>query len=341
MSKLTISDIARMAGVGKATVSRVLNGTGYVSSVKRQKIERIIEEHGYVPSAVAQSLARRSTGTVGLVVPEADNHFFTSILNGITEVIDENHLTLLLCNTTNSLEKDLQALQLMKRQRVCGLIFTPAREYQDSPVSDEIRRNLEDLNCPVVILDRPLPGFTCDTLLSDNFEGAYMATKVLADAGHTKIATIAGDLSLYIARERLRGFQKAIQDAGLPFGAFSVIDGGFDRSKTYERTKELLKGSELPTAVFVSNNQESCGFFRAVSEVGLHIPDDIAYIGFDNVEGVNLFGNQYSYMDRNVIEMGRQTMRLLIERIDHPGKPYENVCMPLVPRLYGSEKRVK
>lgn len=330
-----------MAGVGKATVSRVLNGTGYVSSVNRQKIERIIEEYGYVPSAVAQGLARQSTGTVGLVVPEADNQFFTSILNGITEIIDENHLTLLLCNTTNSPEKDLRALQLMKRQRVCGLIFTPAREYQDSPVSDEIRRYLKDLNCPMVILDRPLPGFMCDTLLSDNFEGAYMATKVLADAGHTKIATIAGDLSLYIARERLRGFQKAIQDSGLPFGAFSVIDGGFDRLKTYERTKEFLQGSELPTAVFVSNNLGSYGFFRAVSEVGLHIPDDIAYIGFDDVEGANLFGNQYSYMDRNVIEMGRQTMRMLIERMNHPGKPYENIRMPLVPRLYGSEKRLK
>lgn len=338
MSNLTISDIARMANVGKATVSRALSGNGYVSNETRQKIEKIIHECGYVPSAVAQDLTRQSTGTVGLIIPQAENPFFAAILDGITEIVDNHGLTLILCNTNDASEKDLRSLQLMKRQRVCGLIFTPAVEYDNSPISEAIKRHINSLNCPVVILDRPIMDFQCDTLLSDNFMGAYTATKILIEAGHKKIATIAGDLNLYIARERLRGFKQALFDAGLPLSDSSIIYGEFDKLKSYQRTKDFLKGSDLPTAVFVSNNMSGHGFFRAVSEIGFHIPNDISYIGFDDVEGANLFGNKYSYMDRGIMEMGRQAAQILIKRMHNPGKPIENILMPLTPKLYGSEK---
>lgn len=340
MSNLTISDIARMAGVGKATVSRALNGTGYVSEEARSKIQKVIDEYGYIPSAAAQDLSRRATETVGLIIPEADNTFFASILNGVTDIIDEKKLTLLLCNTNNSPEKDLRSLQLMKKQRVCGLIFTPAIEYHASPISKDVKRQIKSLNCPVVVLDRLIVGLECDTLLSDNFGGAYAATKALADAGHTRIATIAGDMRLDIARERLRGFQEALSDLGLSCDDSNIIQGDFDTEKTYQRTKIFLQNGNRPTAFFVSNNLGSQGFFRAVSEMGLRIPEDIAYIGFDDVAGVNLFGNKYSFMDRDVAGMGRRAMKMLTERIENPQKPIEHIYMPLVPRLYGSEKKI-
>lgn len=338
MPNLTISDIANLAGVGIATVSRALNGTGYVSEKTRRKIEQVIKENEYVPSALAQSLSRQTSDTVGLIIPEAENFFFASILNGVTGIVDENDLTLLLCNTNNSPLKDLRSLQLMKSQRICGLIFTPAAEYGTKPIDEEIIRQLKALACPVVLLDRVINGLECDTLTSDNFHGAYEATKVLIEAGHRRIAAIAGDLQLDIARARLGGFQSALRDHGLPFDENCVVYGEFDAQTTYLRTKEFLKGRPLPTAFFVSNNLESQGFFRAVSEFGLRIPQDVAYIGFDEVAGVNLFGNKYSYMDRDVVGMGRRAMQMLLARINDPHRPMEHQYLSLVPRLYGSER---
>lgn len=338
MPKLTISDIAKMAGVGKSTVSRYLNGKGYVSEVAWKKIEAAIEESGYVPSVAAQNLSRKATGTIGLIIPEADNPFFASVLNGITDVADQNNLTLLLCNTNNSADKDLRALQIMQRQQVSGLIFTPAMEYHSSPLAQDVRRFIMALKCPVVILDRLLEDMDCDAVLSDNYGGAYDATRALIDAGHTRIGMVTGDLSLDIGRERLRGFQAALHDAKLSYNEEYIIPGEFDVEKTYQRTLEFFQRKDLPTAMFASNNLCSCGFFRAVHESGLSIPKDISYIGFDDVKGVNLFGNRYSFMERDVAGMGRQAMRVLLERMATPDRPSEQIYMPLSPRLYGSER---
>lgn len=339
MQNLTISDIAAMAGVGTATVSRALNGTGYVSEEARIKIEKVIRENEYVPSAVAQGLSRRTTDTVGLIIPEAENTFFGSILTGVTELVDENKLTLLLCNTNNSPDKDLRSLQLMKRQRVCGLIFTPAAEYKDSSLAKRILRHLKSLGCPIIVLDRLIDEFECDTVFSDNYGGAYAATQTLIEAGNRNIVTIAGDMNLTIGRERLRGYQQAMADNNLRCDENSVIYGDFSDETTYYRTKKFLEECHLPVAFFVSNNLESQGFFRAVSELGLRIPQDVAYIGFDDVAGINLFGNRYSFMDRDVDGMGRRAMQMLLERIENPKKPFEQIYMPLTPKLYGSERQ--
>lgn len=337
MPNLTISDIAKMAGVGKSTVSRYLNDTGYVSIETRKKIESVIESSGYVPSAVAQHLSRQDSGSVGLIIPEADNPFFAAVLNGISDIVDEKKLTLLLCNTNNSAEKDLRSLQLMQRQRVSGLIFTPAIEYKDLALSQEIKRRIKALNCPVVVFDRLINALECDTILSDNFGGAYAATKVLIEAGHKSLGTIAGDLSLDIARERLRGFQQAVADSGLQLNEAHIIYGEFNVEKTYTRTKEFLQSGNLPTAFFVSNNLGSYGFLRAINESGMRIPRDISYIGFDDVPGINLLGNQFSFMDRDAAGMGRQAVKMLLRRMEQPTLPVEQIYMPVTSKLYGSE----
>lgn len=337
MPNLTISDIARMAGVGKSTVSRYLNDTGYVGSETRKKIERVIESSGYVPSAVAQDLSRQVSGTVGLIIPEADNPFFSAVLNGVTDIVDEKKLTLLLCNTNNSAEKDLRSLQLMQRQRVSGLIFTPAIEYGDSSLAQEVKRQIKVLNCPVVVFDRLIDELDCDTILSDNYGGAYAATKALIQAGHRRVGTVAGDLSLDIARERLRGFQQAVIDFGLPLNDAHIIHGEFDVEKTYVRTKDFLQSGDLPTGVFVSNNLGSYGFLKAVYESGMSIPQDISYIGFDDVPGINLFGNKFSFMDRDAVGMGRQAMKMLVRRMERPALPVERIYLSVTLRLYGSE----
>lgn len=336
---VTIADIARQAGVSKATVSRAISGNGYVSDEKRQLIESIVESTGFVPSATAQVLSTQVSDTIGVIIPEADNSFFSKILAGVSEVIDRNNYTLLLCHTENSADKDYRSLQIMLRQRVRGLIFTPSIEYGDEQVVQKVLNSLKMIQCPVVVLDRPIPQYKSDVVSSDNFCGAYLATQELIKAGHKRIGIVAGDMTLTIGRERFAGYREAMKNAGLPCEESDVIYGEFKEDTAYAATKAFLAKDQGARAFFVSNNLESIGFLRAVFESDIRIPEDMAYIGFDEVAGLNLFEKRFSYMDRHVTDLGRKAAELLIDRLAHPELEARNVMFDMTPRLFGSEKR--
>ncbi|TDO85900.1 LacI family transcriptional regulator [Halanaerobium saccharolyticum] len=337
MSEITINDIAKEAGVGKSTVSRVINGSGYVSSETRKKIEKVMEENNYFPSAVARSLSKQESDTIGLIIPEANNPFFGEILSGVSQSIDENDLTLILCNTANEIEKDFRSLQVMLRQRSKGLIFTPAGNYNKKQFK-KLNNLIEKINCPIVLLDRSIEGFTTDGVYSDNFTSSYLATEALIKAGHSRIGIIQGDLSLSIGRERLAGYKKALEAYGLEINDHYIVPGNFDADTTYNLMIDLLNSeAELPTAFFISNNLSCIGFLRAVFEKNLKIPEDIAFVVFDKVAGQELFNMKYSYVERDVRKMGKKAMELLLKRFEHPDKPYEKVIIDSKLKLLGSE----
>ena len=335
VKEVTISDIAKRAGVGKATVSRVLNGSGYVSAETRERVEDAIRDFDYTPSAAARALSRRVGSSIGLVVPEVDNPFFGNIVQGVSQGTD---LPIILANTVNSAEQDVKVLRAMLEQRLRGLIYTPAVDYGGHPLEAEVHRMLSQMNA-VVVLDRELAGAKFDGVFTDNYEGAYASTRALIEAGHRRIGVVAGDMGLAIGRQRYAGFCKALGDAGLALLPEDVLDARFTAEGAYRETIRMLARPDRPTAFFVSNNLSSKGFIRAVFEKGMRIPEDIAYIGFDRVDGLDLFGLQYSCLDRDVPRMGAMAMRLLLERIDDPGKPRERIVASPVLRLTGSEKR--
>ncbi len=320
MSRITIHDIAQLAGVGKATVSRVLNSSGYVSEETRRKVEKVIQEHTYTPSAMARNLSKRASDTIGVIIPEADNPFFAEILKGISGVVDANNLTLIFCNTDNMMDKDLKALHTVCRQQVLGLIYTPAIDYRLPKQRAAVSELLNKLRAPMVLLDRPLGDKEFDGVYTDNYSGAYAATQALISAGHRRIGVIAGDLELSIGRERMKGFQKALTDAGLEVEESFIIKGRFDTSTSYRLTQQLLTGKNLPTAFFAANNLSAYGFLKAVFEKGLRIPEDLGFISFGRLGNLNDLGFRLSYTDRDVIGMGVEAMRLLLAIIDCPDK---------------------
>ncbi|MDR1612684.1 MAG: LacI family transcriptional regulator [Planctomycetota bacterium] len=338
MSRTTIHDIAQLAGVGKATVSRVLNRTGYVSEETRRKVEKVIREHTYTPSAMARNLSRRASDTIGVIIPEADNPFFAEILKGISGVVDDHNLTLIFCNTDNTMEKDLRSLHTVYKQQVRGLIYTPAIDYAAAGKREAVRQILDKLRVPVVVLDRPLDGLDLDGVFSDNNAGAYAATQALIRAGHRRIGIVAGDLELSIGRERLKGFERALSDHGLAVERRHVVKGRFDASTSYRLTQQLLAGKNIPTAFFAANNLSAYGFLKAVFEKGFKIPDDMGFISFDRLGNLNDLGFRLSYTDRDVIGMGVEAMRLLLAKIENPGKRTETIVCPSKLSLLGSER---
>ena len=201
MSNLTIMDIAREAGVSKATVSRVINNSGAVSPRTKERVLEIIKENKFSPSATARNLSKGTSSAIGFVVPEIDNPFFGEILRGVTEITDKNNLTLICCNTDDEREKDRRALDLFKENRVRGILYTPAVDYTDKKDRKNLIRTFDEINVPVVIMDRNINLPNVDGVYFNDYQGIYEATKALIGAGHTRIGIINADLEKPLARK--------------------------------------------------------------------------------------------------------------------------------------------
>jgi len=338
---LTIKDVANMAGVSKATVSRVLNDSGYVASETRRKIESIIKTYNYIPSALAVNLSRQETRTVGVVIPEIENTFYSDILHGITQVADELDLSLVLFDTQDNLEKEKRAFRTLQQQKVRGIILGPSVDYPDTAEGRELLAMLREYSVPIVIIDRDFENMPWDAVLYENYQCSYQAALELYKAGSRRMAVITGDMTLKIGRERLEGFRKGVEDCGLKLEERDIYYGDFQMKKSYELSMELLSQEELPDAVYTCNNMISLGFLKAVNEKGIEVGKDIAVMGNDRIETLDILGVPFSCVYRDNYEMGRMSLRLLQERVDHPKKA-RSICMvPYQVKLKGSEKREK
>lgn len=339
--RLTINDIAKKANVSKSTVSRVLNNSGYVNQETREKVEKVIKENAYYPSAQARSLSKRESNTIGVIIPEADNLFFVEVLRGISEVVDENDMTLIFCNTNNNLRKEKRALDTIIMQRVKGLIFTPVNDHSNDETEHKLKQKLRAINIPTVLLDRGVENSEWDGVFFENYKSAYKATEILINEGHKKIGVITGDLNLKIGRDRYQGFLDALKDHDMPVFEKYVYIGDFTVEKSYEVSKEFLENNDLPEAILTSNNRTTLGLLKALNEKKVIPGKDIAVIGIDSIEVLDILDYKISCVTRDAVEMGRVAMRLLLERFDNPKKERQNYIMPFKIKLKGSEKRVR
>ncbi len=339
---VTINDIAKKAGVGKATVSRVINNSGYVKAETREKIEKIMEELDYLPSSVAKNLSKRRSDLIAFIVPQIENAFYAEVLKGISNVIEKEGYTLIVCNTDNDTAKDLKALETIYKQKAAGIIYTPVKEYSDKEEDLPFWKLFSKIDFPCILLDRPLCNtkIKFDQVLSDNYQATYTATQALIDAGHSNIGAVFANINNYVSKKRYEGFKKALSDNGLRLIKSQVaICEKVTYEQAYVKSKRLLGLKERPTAVFCGNNICGVGFLKAVFEQGMKIPDDIGYIGYDDIPILNVFGNHYSCMNRNLETMGQKAARLLLERIEDIGavKETTRVIMKSELCLRGSE----
>ena len=306
----------------------------------RKKVLKIIGESNYLPSATARSLSKQESYTIGVLIPEADNAFFGEILKGISEVVDANNLTMIFCNTDNNQEKDLRALQMFAEQRVGGLIMTPASDYCGLLEAAKLRKAIDNLKVPVVLVDRRVENSQWDGIFFDNFNGAYKAAEALIKEGHEKIGVITGNLKLLLGRERFNGYKQAFYDYGLPLDNSYIYKGDFTTQTAYKITKDMIASGDLPDAIFLSNNLTAIGFLKAIFEEKFQLSRDICCIGFDKVEALNILNINYSYIERDAVNMGRMTIQMLLDRMANPSLPRREYIIPATLVLNGSEKRI-
>lgn len=336
---LTINDIAKKSGVSRSTVSRVLNKNGYVGEETRKKVEQVIKEYEYMPSAMARSLSKKYTNTIGVIIPEADNAFFGEILKGISEVVDKNDMTLIFCDTDNDTEKQEKALNMLRSQRVKGLILTPVNDYSDSESANRLRKQLDSLNVPIVLLDRPVEYSQWDGVFFENFGSSYAATEILIKEGHKKIGIITGDLNIKIGRDRYRGFIRAMEDYRIPIESQYILEGDFTEETAYKLMKKCIESKDIPEAILTCNNRTTLGFISALREYKIRLGEDIAAIGIDRIKILDVLGYNLSYINRDTIKMGKIAMYKLLERFKEPNKERETTILSFDIVLKGSEKR--
>lgn len=335
---MNIRDIARKAGVSSATVSRVINESGYVKEETKRKVLEAIEEADYVPNAIARSLSIRDSSSIGVIVPDIANEFFSGIISGIGERAANNQYNIVLFDTGELLEREHQCLMMAESQRLSGLLITPISEL------DEVTRDkliqFENKGIPVVLVDRNIRNSSLDGVFVENHDAAYKAVEALIQNGHQKIAVITGPNTSMPGKDRLKGYKAALKDYGIGLREDYMVSGDFKIMKAYERTKELLELPDPPTAIFASNNQTSLGVLKYLTEHKLKIGRDISIVGFDQIESLKIIDYSLSTIDRDARKQGYQAMEMLIDKLTRKESQSSGrkIFVPYQMVLRGSEK---
>ena len=303
-----------MAGVSTATVSRVINNSGSVKTETKERIQEVIEQLNYTPNAMARNLCTQDNSNIGVIVPDVGNEFFAEIISGISDIAKKNNYNILFFNTDESEEIEHANLIEAARERLKGVIIAPVSSYDKRTCA--ALNAIEGNGVPVVLIDRNMEGMDCDAVFVNNFEGAYEGVNALIKEGHQKIAIIAGPVTSLPGRERLEGYRKALQDAGIPLRKDYEVVGDFKFEKAYEKTEILLNLQDKPTAVFTCNNKTTLGCLSYMTHHQIELGKDLAVIGFDRINTLNAIGYPVSTVERDAVEQGRKAMELLHDKIN-------------------------
>jgi LacI family transcriptional regulator len=306
----TLRDVGKRAGVSAMTVSRVINGRAGVDEETQRRVEEAIEALDYVPNRIASGLASQRTATIGLIVPDVVNPFFSPVVRGAETAARKAGYRLLLCNSEGDLRLEREYIEDLVSHRVDGLLLAPASDHSRHSVFPLLRRNF-----PVVLVDRALPDLDCDLVVSDNASGARRMVEHLVAIGHRQIAHITDAEDTSTGRERLRGYQEALVAADIPYCGELVVRTTVDQIGGYRATQQILMLDRLPTAIFTVNNMTVVGAMQALRERGLSVPDDMGLVCFDDVEHLAVLSPFLTVIDQPAETFGSLGAQLLLERI--------------------------
>ena len=329
----TVRDVAKLAGVSTATVSRALNKRGGVDDQLVQRVNSAAGELGYRMNSVARNLRRAKTTTIAVIIPDISNPFYTHLVHAVQQVAWEEHHSVVLCNTDADVVKETEYILNAVSDKVAGVIVVLASESLNT--LDPLRA----AGVPLVVVDRVMEGLAIDSVVTSNVDGAREATTHLIENGYRRIACIAGPLTALTSKERYEGYRFALADAGIPFEPRLLKETNFMPDGGFVGMTELLADPEPPDAVFIVNNMLTIGALEAISDGDVRVPDDIALVGFDSIPWARLIRPTLSVVEQPVTEMGMAAGRLLLQRVRDPLKPVERIVLPsrLVPG--GSSRR--
>ena len=320
---VTMRQIAERARVSIGTVSHVINDTAKVREKLRQRVLEAIRSLGYQPSQLARGLRRNQTSMLVMIIPDVTNPFFPAVVRGVEDVAYSSSLRLVLCNTDNDPRKEISYLNELRAYRPAGWLVIPAA---DSEIAAHLKSPVP--GPPVVCLDRQPKGWSGDVVLVANEAGSYSATRHLLRMGHRQLAVITGPLHLANAVERLNGFKRALAEAKVSIEPDYVQEARFERNSGYHAAKRLLGMLPRPTAIFACNDLMALGVLLAARELGLHCPEELSIVGFDNLDFAEFTAPALTTVCQPGYQLGTTAARLLLERIAGLKQPPQKVVLP-------------
>jgi DNA-binding LacI/PurR family transcriptional regulator len=306
----TISDVARLAEVSKSTVSHVLNNTRFVEEGTKRRVLSAVDKLGYRPSVAARSLTTKRTGTIGMVISDASNFFFSEMLRGVEDFLHPHNYSITVCNTDEVLEREAHYLDLLLRHRVDGIIAA-ATSHRWSALNEAAAQKT-----PIVFVDRKFADLDGPYVGADNEGGAYMGVRHLIQQGYRKIGILAGFQRLSTMRERLAGFQRALHECAMPLPEEWLVTSPLTIVAGKAAMRRALSTPDRPQAFFVNNNLLVLGALLAIRELGLRCPEDIALLCFDDHPWAAVCDPPLSVVKQPARQIGRKAAELLCTMIN-------------------------
>ena len=324
MPNLTLEDIAKQAGVSRSTASRVVNNDPNVSDSVRMKVQEVILTTGYLPHAAARSLASHRSWMIGLVLPRTVSTFFTDpyfprLTQGVAQACNHNNYTLALFLLDTKEDEKRIFPRISRRGLLDGILL------QTANMEDELIDRLINSDVPVVVVGRPFKAKGISYIDVDNVSSTDKAVSHLIHLGYKRIGNITGRMNTTVGIDRMEGYVKAITESGGIIDEHLIIEGDFTEQSGYEAMKQLLP--LRPDAVFAASDTMAIGAIRAVREAGLRVPEDIAFVGFDDLPIASLSDFKLTTIHQPIFQFGEKAVDNLIDMIENGSKPSRRIIM--------------
>ncbi|MEY2845994.1 MAG: hypothetical protein RL076_1540 [Chloroflexota bacterium] len=325
-SGATIRDVAHHAQVSAMTVSRVINGTATVHPETRERILRAITQLDYVAKPPRRPHTPRTSRTIGFIVPNLSEPFFTRISLGVELAASRHGFGVFICNSHGKQDHEKRLLAELRQRDVDGIIMAAYSDHSAGILGEFMHHG-----CPLILVDREVPGVALDVVQSDNIQGMFQLTQHLITLGYKRIAFMSGDMHISTARDRLHGYRLALDTAGIHFDSTIVHEyTTHDTSHEYKLALKILQQTHRPDAIVTVNSMAATSVVHACTELRLRIPHDIALATFDDFEHTNTIFPYFTVIEQPTMLMGAFAVEQLILRIQEPHLPISNIKLPAV-----------
>ncbi|MBW8351542.1 LacI family transcriptional regulator [Bacillus sp. IITD106] len=315
--KPTIYDVAKAAGVSIATVSKVLNNTGNIRDSTREKVKQIMEKLNYQPSLMASALTGKGTETLGLVVPDISNPFFSEMAKTIEDRAHESGMSVIICSTDENTEKEKKYIELLQRKQVDGMIV--ASSFHDM----EILKRVVDQKTSLVMLTQDDAGLGVTSISVNDFKGGFEATSHLISAGHRDIVMIAEYAKS--SKFRINGYLEAYKEYGIETSEENIYRTIASIENGREVFRKIVQRGKVPTGIFACNDLIAVGVIQEAKEMGLKIPDDLSIVGFDNTILATTTVPGLTTIAQPITEMGKRVVDVIIREIKEKNQTKERI----------------
>ena len=311
--QVTLKDIAKHLGVSVATVSRALKDFPDIGAETKAAVKKLAEEWNYRPNTLAVGLRKQKSKIIGVIIPEIVHHFFSSVISGIMDEMEQHGYSIMLFQSNETLFREQRDIDVLLNSRVDGLMIS----LSNNTTTFEHISNAQKMGIPVVLFDKVTDELDCSQVVVDDQEGAYLATKHLIDQGCKRIAHIRGPEHPKNAHDRLQGYINALHDAGISVDESLILScEKVIHEEGYQFAKQLLALPTPPDGIFAITDAVAIGAMVAIKEHGLHIPTDIALVGFSNWRMAAVVEPTLTSIHQPGYEMGQAASRILLEEIN-------------------------